>query len=263
MPVQRTVLSALLLLAFSLLVSGQTPKPAQPAAKKTKPAPEYVLRVSTKDLLSISLKAEKASLPKIATELSRKLKVPVVVGRSALAHEVTADFKQLTLEPALHLLAPQVYVDYEINHAPGAQSRPIGIYFNGYEDPEPPVSSVVPARAEAILIEGHTEDVPEPTGDEPTKVVYEQNSLTVSAKRQPLSVVLYRVASELHIPFELKWEASQLVDVQIDKLPLEEAMPRLSPHVRLFIRANLQKFERRPFRMILVRPPDSGPPVSS
>lgn len=253
MHIHHTVVSAILVLFFGHLVAAQT-KPGQPAANR----PEYVLNVSTKDLVTISLKAEKASLAKIGAELSRKLKIPVLVGRSAQSHEVTANFKQLTLEPALHSLAPQVYVDYEINHAPGIQSRPVGIYLNGYDDPEPEISAVVSAKSESILIEGNTEDVPDKPGDEPTKVSYQQNSLSVSARQQPLSVILYKIASELNVPFELKWEGSQLVDVEIDKLPLEEAMPRLSPHVRLFVRANLQKFERRPFRMILVRPPDIG-----
>ncbi len=257
---QRSLLtSALLLLAFAGLVSVQAQKQETPSRKPVKSQPAFSLQVSNQEIIGVSLKAENAPLPKVAAELSRKLKIPVMVGPSAQNHEVTANFKDLTLEPALHSLAPQVFVDYEINHAPGIHSRAIGIYLNGFEDPEPAISALVPAKSEAILIEGHTEDEPPPADEEPTKIVYEQNSLTVSAKRQPLTVVLYKVANELHIPFEMKWETTELVDVNIDKLPLEEAMPRLSPHVRLFVRANLQKFERRPFRMVLVRPPDAGP----
>jgi len=266
MGIHRTKLSIAFMLVFGSLAFGQAPKPASPSQKpepptekQAKPGPQYSLRVATKDLISISLKAEKAPLAKIAAELSRKLKIPVLVSPSAQDHEVTANFADLTLEPALYSLAPQVYVDYEINHAPGGQSRPIGIYLNGFEDPEPAVGAIVPAKSEVILIEGNTEDVPEPVGDEPTKILYEQNSLTVTAKRQPLSVVLYKVAHELHIPFELKWETSELIDVDFNQLPLEEAIPRLSPHLRLFIRSNLQKFERRPFRLVLVRPPAADP----
>jgi hypothetical protein len=258
--VQRSLLaSVLLLLALANFGFAQAQKPEPQPRKPAKPRPEFSLQVSNQDLIGVSLKAENAPLPKIAAELSRKLKIPVMVGPSAQKHEVTANFKDLTLEPALHSLAPQAFVDYEINHAPGSGARAIGIYLNGYDDPEPAISALVPVRSEAILIEGHTEDESPAPADEPTKIVYEQNSLTVSAKQQPLTVVLYKIASELHIPFEMKWETTELVDVNIDKLPLEEAMPRLSPHVRLFVRANLQKFERRPFRMVLVRPPDTGP----
>ena len=253
-----------LLLAFASVAFAQAskvePKPskqADDAAKPAKTRPAYSLQVTNKDIVGVSLTAEKVTLPKIAADLSSKLKIPVVVGAGAKSHEVTADFKDLTLEPALHLLAPQAFVDYEVNSAPGAQPRPIGIYLNAYDDPEPAISALVPAKTEAILIEGNTEEEPLAIDtDAPTRVVYEANSLTVSARRQPLSVVLYKIAYEMHIPFELKWETSELVDVNIEKLPLEEAMPRLSPHVRLFVRANLQRFERKPFRMVLVRPSD-------
>ena len=250
-----------LLVAVTSLVIAQPQKPTH--QKSVKPRAEFNLQVSNEGLIGVSLKAEKASLPRIAADLSRKLKVPVLVGRSVQTHEVTADFRDLTLEPALHLLAPQVFVDYELNPAPGVQSRAVGIYLNGPEDPEPAVGGLVPSKSETILIEGHTEDeAPKVNDDEPTKIVYDQNSLTVSAKRQALSVVLYRIAHEMHIPFELKWETTELVDINIDKLPLEEAMPRLSPNVRLFVRANLQKFERQPFRMVLVRPKEAGPAVA-
>jgi hypothetical protein len=257
---QRSLLAgAVVLLGFGSFAFGQAHKAESQTPKQAKPRPGYSLQVSNKDIIGVSLKAEKTPLPKLAAELSSKLKIPVLVGPAAQNHEVTANFKDLTLEPALHSLAPQVFVDYEINPAPGIQSRPIGIYLNGYQDPEPAITALVPASSESILIEGHTEDEPPPVDAEvPTKVLYEQQALSVTAKRQPLSVLLYRIAYELHIPFELKWETTELVDINIDKLPLEEAMPRLSPHVRLFVRANLQKFERRPFRMVLVRPPDIG-----
>ena len=249
----RSLLSVLaLLIAVTSLAVAQPQKPSP--QKSAKPRPQFSLQVTNEGLIGVSLKAEKASLPRIAADLSRKLKVPVLVGPSVQTHEVTADFKDLTLEPALHLLAPQVFVDYEINPAPGVPSRAVGIYLNGVEDPEPAAGALVPSKTETIMLEGHTEEeAPKVDENEPT-IVYEPNSLTVSAKRQPLSVVLYRIANEMHIPFELKWETTQLIDINIDKLPLEEAMPRLSPNVRLFVRANLQKFERQPFRMVLVRP---------
>ena len=249
-----------LLIAVSSLAIAQAQKPS--SQNSVKPQPEFSLRVTNRGLIGVSLKAEKASLPRIAADLSRKLKVPVLVGRSAQTHEVTLDFKDLTLEPALHLLAPQVFVDYEINPAPGVPSRVVGIYFNGLEDPEPAVGALVPSKSETIMLEGDTEyEAPKVDESEPT-IVYKPNSLTVSAKRQPLSVVLYRIAHEMNIPFELKWETTELVDIDIDKLPLEEAMPRLSANVRLFVRANLQKFERQPFRMVLVRPKEAGPAVA-
>lgn len=254
----RILLSLLaLLVGITGLVNAQPRK--HTSTKSVKPRPEFTLKVSNEGVIGVSLKAEKTSLARIGAELTRKLKVPVLVGAAAQTHEVTVDFKDLTLEPALHLLAPQVFIDYEINPAPGVQSRAVGIYLNSLEDPEPLIGASVPSKSEAFLIEGHTEDEAPQVGDEPTRIVYEPNSLSVSAKRQPLSVVLNKIAHEMRVPFELKWETAEIIDVNISQLPLEEAIPRLSPHVRLFVRANLQKFERHPFRLVLVRPQEAAP----
>lgn len=230
---------------------------AQKSAPATK-QPDYVLRVSTRDLITLSLKAEKASLPKVADEISKKLKIPVLLGISLKKRDLTTDFKTLTLEPAMNLLAPQVYIDYEVNHSPGMQPRPLAIYLNGYEDAVPAINSVVPNNSQAILIEGNTEDgVEDPKKvkkdeEEPLRVVYERNYLTVKANKQPLSVVLYRIANELGIPLEIRSDSNEVVNVDIKKLPLEDAVLQLSPNVRLYVRADLHRLERRPFRMVLV-----------
>ena len=229
---------------------AQKPAPAKP---KT-PAP-YALSVSTKNLISVSLKAEHSPLPPIASELSKKLKVPVILGPSAEKWEVTADFKKMALEPALNLIAPKVFIDYEFNHAPGEGARAVGIYLNGFDDPEPPINKLIAARSEAMLFEGNTEDVSETTiPNEPVQVKFERNYLTIKAKRQPLTVIAYRVAEQIGVPFELRWESPDIIDVDINELPLEDALTRFSPHIRLYVRADLQTLERRPFRMLLVRP---------
>lgn len=261
MKLHRQHIFIVALVLFSLAtfdVSGVRAQKPAPAPKQPVSRPEYSLRISTKDLITLSLKAEKALLSKIAGEISKKLKVPVLLGPSLGKREVTTDFKDLTLEPAMNLLAPQVYIDYEINQAPGMQPQPVGIYLNGYEDPVPPINSVIPNRAQAILIEGHTEEgvegsaVPEEKEEEPLRIVYERNALTVKAKKQVLSVVLYKIASELGIPLEIRADSAEVVDLDINNMPIEDAILRLSPHVRLYVRADLQRLERRPFRMVLV-----------
>lgn len=266
--VRITVLFGVISLGLASLFTARSQEPAKPAPKSAdqtqkstgqaqKPS-DYTLRVSTRDLITISLKAEKAQLSNIASEMARKLKIPVMVGKSVQTREVSTDFKGLTLEPAMHFLAPVVYIDYEINRSPGAQPQPIGIYLYGYEDPQPPINAVVPNSAEAILIEGHTEDGVESTEpkpqaeEEPLKIVYERNALTVKAKKQVLSVVLYKIATELGIPFEMRGDSVEVVDLDIDNMPVEDAILRLSPQVRLYVRADLQRSERRPFRMVLV-----------
>lgn len=259
---QPILLAAAILLGlgnFELYTAATAQKPGVQAPKQSTSRPDFSLRISTRDLITISLKAEKAPLAKIAGEISTKLKIPVLLGRSAETREVTTDFKTLTLEPAMHLLAPAVYIDYEINRAPGAQAQPVGIYLYGYDDVAPAINAVIPNRSEAILIEGNTEDgVEQPSGaeekEQPLRVVFERNALTVKAKKQVLTVVLYKIATELGIPLEIRADSNEVVDLDINKLPLEDAVLRLSPQVRLYVRADLQRLERRPFRMVLVAP---------
>jgi hypothetical protein len=108
----------------------------------------------------------------------------------------------------MQLLAPQVYIDYEINRAPGVPPQPVGIYLNDEGDAPPSINAVVMANSQAMLIEGNTEDGVEgaekqPEKEEPLKVTFERSVLTVKAKQQPLSVVLYKIANELSISISI------------------------------------------------------------
>lgn len=240
-------------------VLAQESRPARPQG------PDYALRISTKDLITISLKAEKIPLSNIASDISKRIKVPLLLGRSAGKRQVTTDFKALPIESALQLLVPRAYIDYEINRSPGAPPQPVGIYLNDEDDPAPAINEVIANNSQALLIEGDTEEGLE-TGvalkEQPLKVTYERNALTVKAKQQPLSVVLYKIASELGIPFDIKGDSGEVVDLDINKLPLEDAVARMSPHVRLYVRADLQLQERRPFLMVLVAPKGSHAPAT-
>jgi hypothetical protein len=135
------------------VIQGQEKRPV-PAQSPSRT--DYALKVSTKDMIAISLKAERISLSTIASDISNKLKVPVLLGRSAAKRPVTTDFKALPLESAMQLLAPQVYIDYEINRAPGVPPQPVGIYLNDEGDPPPSINAVVMANSQAMLIEGNT-----------------------------------------------------------------------------------------------------------
>jgi hypothetical protein len=255
----------ILLLALTLLglwnFGSHNPLMAQvalPAPAQSPAPPAYVLRISTRDLISISLKAEKIPLSSIAGEISKRLKVPVLLGSSAGKRLVTADFKSLTLEPALQLLAPLVYIDYEVNRLPGAPPQPVGIYLNDEDDAPPAINAVIANNSQAMLIEGNTEDGVETSEaaqkEQPLKVTYERSALTVKAKQQPLAVVLYKIANELSIPFDMKGEAGEVVDLDINKASLEDAVVRMSPNVRLYVRADLRRLERRPLLLVLVAP---------
>jgi hypothetical protein len=240
----------------SVLAQATRPAPAQSAA-----GPAYALRISTKDLVTISLKSDKTPLATIAGEISRKLKVPVLLGQSAGKRQVTTDFKSLTLEPALQLLAPVVYIDYEVNRMPGALPQPVGIYLNDEDDTPPAINAVIANNSQAMLIEGNTEDGVEAPGsaqkEQPLRVTYERSALTVKAKQQRLSVVLYKIADELSIPFNIRGDSGEVVDLDINKASLEDAVVRMSPDIRLYVRADLRRLERKPFLMVLVAPKGS------
>ncbi len=236
---------------------------AKPKDEKAAAKPAFTLKVKTKPILNLSLKAEKARLVDVIDQLSKGLKVPVFLGRGMEKQLISVEFSELTLEPAMQLLAPEVYIDYEIHMGAGNQPRPLGIFFYAANQSEPPVNAVVPGNTQSLLIEGNTEERVEPQTDEdkkkleeqPLRVLFENNSLTVRAKHQPLALVLLKIGNELGIPVDISSESSEIVDTVINKLPIEDAIRQLSPNVKLFMRADLQHAERRALRLVLVESP--------
>ena len=110
------------------------------------------------------------------------------------------------------------------------------------------------------MVEGNTEEgqgeLPAPADDEnPLRVHYEGSLLTVKARKQSLMTVLAKISSELGIPLEFKTESDEIVELDIDKMSVEDAVQRMSPNVRLYVRADLYRFHRAPFRLVLVAPP--------
>jgi hypothetical protein len=215
----------------------------------------------------LSLKAQDAKLTDIAADLERRLKVAVIIGESLQKQTLSIEFEDLTLEPAVQLLAPQVYIDYEV--ANQAQI-PKGLFLLGYDDAQPSTSAIITGSSQALLIEGDTEEGVE-TVDEDVKerlerrprVSYANNKLTLKAIQQSLVFVLLRIGDELGIPVEIKHESPALVSLEFDGVPLEEAVQRVSPNVRFYVRADLQRQERRPLRLILLAPEVGGEAGSS
>ncbi len=240
-------------------IKAQAAKPKEERAA-TKPA--FTLKVKAKPILNLSLKAEKAKLADVTEQLSRNLKIPVFLGQGMEKQLISVEFSELTLEPAMQLLAPEVYIDYEINMAAGNQPRPLGIFFYAANQSEPPANAVVRGNNQSLLIEGNTEDGVEPQTDEekkkleeqPLQVLFEDDFLTVRAKHQPLALVLLKIGDELGIPVDISSESSEIVDMVINKLPVEDAIRRLSPNIKLFMRADLQHAERRALRLALGAP---------
>lgn len=265
---KRTSLIALLCFAAFLVSVAQRPAPAtdtKPVAKDerhvdVKPGPKlpYTLTVKTRPILNISLKAEKAKMSEVSQELSKKLKTPIFLGPERQNELITVEFSELTLEPALQLMSPTVYVDYEIDTGSGEPPKPLGIFFYDANQSEPPATAVVTGTGQSMLIEGNTEDgVPtegEDKKEEPLRITYENKLLSVKAKKQPLSLVLLKIGEELGIPVDIQTQNLTEVDTEISKLPVEDVVRQLSPHIRLFVRADLTRAEKRALRLVYAEP---------
>jgi hypothetical protein len=261
-------LAVLLCLASVAGVAAQTPAPKQappeskPADPKAAAKRTFTLTVKTKPILNLSLKADKAKMSDVAQELSTRLKIPVFLGPQRQNEQVSIEFSELTLEPALQLMSPAVYVDYEIDTGSSAPPKPLGIFFYDANQGEPPPAAVVTGSTQSMLVEGNTEDGVEPQSEEdkkkaeeePLRVSYKDNSLTVKAKRQPLPLILLKIGEELGIPVDIQVDKFVIVDSDISKLPLEDAVRQLSPNIRLFMRADLTRAEKRALRLVLAEP---------
>jgi len=67
--------------------------------------------------------------------------------------------------------------------------------------------------------------------------------------------VLLKIGEELGIPVDIQETSVAVVDAEISKLPVEDVVRQLSPHIRLYLRADLTRAERRALRLVLAEPP--------
>ena len=268
----KNLFAGLVLLVCAAAAFAQQPQPdKKPVAKDTKtqttkPGAKlpFVLTVKTRPILNLSLKAEKANMAEVAQELSKRLKTPIFLGTERQKEPLTIEFSELTLEPALQLLSPTVYVDYEIETGSQNPPRALGIYLYDVNQGEPPMSAVVHGSTQTMLIEGNTEDGVEPESDEekkkkeeeePLRVTYQNYMLSVKAKKQPLPLVLLKIGETIGIPVDIQNATMEMVDAEISKLSVEDVVRQLSPNIKLFVRADLTRAERRALRLVLFEPP--------
>lgn len=238
-------------------------KDAAAPEKKAANKPGFAWTIKTRPILNLSLKAEKAKMAEVAQALSEKLKIPVFLGPERQKEVISIEFSELTLEPALQLMSPTVYVDYELDTGSMNPPKPLGIFFYDTNQGEPPVTAVVTGTNQSMLIEGNTEDGVEPATEEekkrqeekPLRVRYENALLSVKAKQQPLPVVLLKIGEELGIPVDIQNERLDPIDADISKLPIEDVARQLSPNIKLYYRADLTRAEKRALRLVLAEPP--------
>lgn len=261
----RTMPSCLILLSCAIFTATQgsfltivgqpkvqAPAPqtaAKPPAKKT-----YTLRITKEGITGVSLKADKSKFTEIAADLSKGLGVKVILGASLIKEAITVEFADLTLEPAMRLLAPRVLMDYE--YRAGAQPSPLGIFLLGAGDPDPSPSAVVEATSQGMLISGNTEDTGVVTEDDPLRIDFddEDNHITIKSRKQPLAAVVLTIADVLGVPADLKYDGAEIIDTEIKDVLFEDAITRLSPNLRVYVRDDLTKSRRIPLRLTLVLP---------
>lgn len=258
----RVLAAAALLVASSSALAAQQQKPsrasAPPAAQSEKKT--WNLEVSKSTPVNYSLKAKDAPLSEIAAEFGRKLKAQITLSPLMSRQKVTAEFDAMPLDGALRMLAPQVYVDYEMGGGPAAEAKPLAIYLYAANEAPPSVTAAVKNNSEALLVEGDTEegtDGYDKKKETPLEVAYERNQLTVRARKQPLTIVLYKIASEIGVPFDLRYESGEVVDINFANYALDQAMRSISPSVRFYFRADLQTSTILPLRIALVAPAKS------
>lgn len=247
--------------------AGSTTKPEPSQAKaeekssvETAKGRSWRLELSPGTPAMITLWAKDAPLAEIATSLGKKIKAPVFMSPLMEKQRVTVEINAVNLEGTLRMLAPQSYIDYEAG-GDSLTPKPLALYLYGANEPAPSVTTIVKNSSQMLLVEGDTEEGTEEyekrqqSEENPLRVTYDRRLLSVRAKKQPLSVVLYKIASELGVPFDMRADSTEVVDVNFTNYSVDQAVHALSPLVRFYYRTDLQTFEIQPLRLALVAQP--------
>ena len=231
--------------------SGETAKAKEAKGK-------FTLKVASGPLRAVDLKANAASVAEIAAKLSKEFDIPVLLSPVMQKARVSIEFEGMPLEGAVRLIAPQPYADYEISGDGSTMAKIVALYLYALNEPPPSESAVVRGDSEAILISGDTEEGTERAAKDEQEtslsVKIERNQFTVHARKQPLTAVLYEIASKVDIPFEMKYDSSEVVNVDLNNATMEQVVRTLSPNIRLYQRTDLQTYETRPLRLVLAQP---------
>jgi len=256
----RAVIFALLISTAGIILRVDAKPQAQNStpphgAQKTATKKRLKLRITKGDIIGISLKADKAKMSEFAAELAKRLGTQVILGPNMAKEAITVEFYDLPLEAALRLIVPRVYIDYEIKE--NAQPVMLGVFLVDNNDPEPAATAVVQGSSQAMMMEGNTEDAEDPAesaAEDPLQVELDDNHLTIKSKKQPLVAVVLTIAELLGVPAEIKYDSTEIVDTEIKDTPFEDAILRLSPNIRLYVRADLTHSKRTALRLTLVPP---------
>jgi hypothetical protein len=235
--------------------------PAGNAASKKKP---LALKVSVPagGLPLVTLTASDVPLGEVAEHLARTLGTRVDVSAGARELRVTTKLDRQPLDLALRELAPRAYLDGVLA---GGTGNPmiLAIHLHAAGDAEPPLTELRRTTSDALIVVGNTEDPAENPLAGQLEVTFRNERLHVFAKKQPLSIVGYKIAEALGIPFELSGDPREVVDLAVRDASLEQAMRALPSSVRLYHRKDLATLEVTPVRVVVqapAPPPDPIPP---
>jgi type II secretory pathway component GspD/PulD (secretin) len=224
------------------LVAQEKPKPVK---TETTASEKVVLKENGGYFLSVS--AKDVPLTQIASELSTQLKAPVILSPLMQKQKVTISFEDLPLESALQMLAPQPYVHYELRGG----STPIcrEIVLNAFNERVPPTK--LENKNVSFVIQGDTESMAD-SKDDPLQVSYKNRLLSVRVKKQSITAVLDRIASEIGVNFSMKQDTNDTIDLDFKDVSLEDAMSYLPPSVHLHVRKDIQRLSTVPLLVELV-----------
>lgn len=232
----------------AIQVAAQETRAGEASANGDVARGTWRVRVKQGSTSFITVRANEAPLTQVAAEISRQLKVPVILSRVMQKQLVTLDFQNLALESALQAIAPLPSIHYELQ----GNSPPIcrEIFLNAYNEPVP-----VPKlenKGIAFIMEGDTESAGD-SKEDPLNISYRNQRLSVKVKKQSLTAVLDRIALHLGVNFTMKQDSTELVDLDIKEMSLDEAIAYFPPTVRLHVRKDLQRFNMVPLLIEFVK----------
>ena len=86
------------------------------------------------------------------------------------------------------------------------------------------------------------------------EVAYTDGRVTIHARRQALPAILYEVATKAGVPFSLRTEPGEPIDLDRADLPLDQLPAGLPAGVRLLVRRDLASGDVTPIRIEMVAP---------
>lgn len=282
----------------------QASKPSPSAtSKKTEPR-AWSVKVSSDTPQFITVKnAKDVRVADIVAEISRQIKIPIILSDLVKKERVSVDFELLPLDAAMRMFAPAGFIDYSLTGNYSVPPKPLAVYLSGFNervtpeantavrqaidnadvaskgkgrrapylaitgDTETPTINPALERSRELFESGQLEKLEE---ENPIKISYQDNKISVLVHQQPLTAVLHGIAGRVGIPADIYLlddpstlgPGDELVSIDVKDLPVEDAIRRLSPNVEVQVRTDLMTFTTSPIRVTLIPSKASTTPAA-